>query len=76
MEANMNGTKISFRKLGRDTKGQDFLEYALIAGLLAVSFGATLPDVTASISGVMSQVVNVLNTDSTQRQPLGTMNGS
>ncbi len=72
----MNGTKISFRKLGRDTKGQDFLEYALIAGLLAVSFGATLPDVTASISGVMSQVVNVLNTDSTQRQPLGTMNGS
>jgi Flp pilus assembly pilin Flp len=41
-------------------KGQDLIEYALMAGFVAVSAGAIMPDVASSISTVFSKVSSVL----------------
>lgn len=42
------------------TKGQDLIEYALMAGFVAVSAGAIMPDVASSISTIFSKVSSVL----------------
>ena len=34
----------------RDTRGQDLIEYALMAGFVAVAAGAVMPGVASSIS--------------------------
>lgn len=45
------------RKLIRDLRGQDLIEYALMAAFLAVAVGATFPTTIApSISTVFSKV--------------------
>jgi Flp pilus assembly pilin Flp len=43
-----------------DTKGQDLVEYALLAGFIAVGVGAVTPNVAGSISTIFSQVGSVL----------------
>jgi len=40
----------------RDTRGQDLIEYALMAGFVAVAAGAVMPGVASSISTIFSQV--------------------
>ena len=50
----------------RDTRGQDLVEYALMAGFVAVTAGAIMPGVASSISTIFSQVGSVLATASTQ----------
>jgi Flp pilus assembly pilin Flp len=50
----------------RDTRGQDLIEYALLAGFVAVAAGAIMPGVADSISTIFSQVGSVLATASTQ----------
>jgi Flp pilus assembly pilin Flp len=45
----------------KDTRGQDFLEYALLTAFIAVACGAILPPVLAVISNVMSNVTSTLN---------------
>ena len=40
----------------RDTRGQDLIEYALMAGFVAVAAGAVMPGVADSISTIFSQV--------------------
>ena len=37
-------------KIWKDTKGQDLIEYALMAGFVAVAAGAIMPSVANSIS--------------------------
>ena len=44
----------------RDTAGQDFIEYALMAGFVAVAAGALAPGVAESISTVFSKVNTVM----------------
>jgi Flp pilus assembly pilin Flp len=44
-----------------DTLGQDLIEYALMAGFVAVTAGAIMPNVAASISQIFSQVGSVLS---------------
>ncbi len=54
-----NGKRI----LGRiwdDTKGQDLIEYALMAGFIAVAAGALMPSIATSISTVFSNVASVI----------------
>ena len=51
-----------FEKLRRDCAGQDLIEYALMAGFVAVSAGALLPSISTSISSVYSQVASVVAT--------------
>ena len=43
----------------RDERGQDFVEYALLAGFVAVTAGATIPDFAQSISTIFSKVSSV-----------------
>jgi pilus assembly protein Flp/PilA len=50
----------------RDTRGQDLIEYALLAGFVAVAAGAIMPGVADSISTIFSQVGSVLGLASTQ----------
>ncbi len=43
----------------KDTKGQDLIEYALMAGFVAVAAGAIMPNVTLSLSRIFGQVASV-----------------
>ena len=44
------------KRLRRDCAGQDLIEYALMAGFVAVSAGALLPSIATSISSIFSSV--------------------
>jgi Flp pilus assembly pilin Flp len=48
-------------KLWSESRGQDLIEYALMAGFVAVSAGAIMPSVATSISQIFSQVASVLS---------------
>jgi Flp pilus assembly pilin Flp len=43
-----------------DTRGQDLIEYALMAGFVAVAAGAIMPNISSSISTIFSQVASVM----------------
>ena len=47
-------------KIFADRKGQDLIEYALMAGFVAVAAGAIMPSVATSISTIFSQVNSVM----------------
>jgi pilus assembly protein Flp/PilA len=47
-------------RIARDTKGQDLVEYALMAGFVAVAAGAIMPNVASSISVIFSQISSVM----------------
>ena len=47
-------------KIWSDTRGQDLIEYALMAGFVAVAAGALMPGVGSSISSIFSKVASVL----------------
>ena len=53
-------------KVLRDTRGQDLIEYALMAGFVAVAAGAVMPGVASSISTIFSKVASVMAVASTQ----------
>jgi pilus assembly protein Flp/PilA len=44
----------------RDNKGQDLIEYALMAGFVAVAAGAVMPTVASSINLIFSKVNSVM----------------
>jgi Flp pilus assembly pilin Flp len=44
----------------KDTAGQDLIEYALMAGFVAVAAGAIMPGVATSISTIFSEVASVM----------------
>ncbi len=48
-------------RLYRDVRGQDMVEYALMAAFVAVASAAVLPSVTPGISTVLSEVGSVLS---------------
>jgi len=48
-------------KIWNDSLGQDLIEYALMAGFVAVAAGAIMPNVAVSISQIFSQVGSVLS---------------
>ena len=50
----------------KDRKGQDLIEYALMAGFVAVAAGAIMPNVADSISTIFSKVASVMASASTQ----------
>jgi Flp pilus assembly pilin Flp len=47
-------------RIWSDTKGQDLVEYALIAGFIAIGVGAVTPSVADGISTIFSQVGSAL----------------
>lgn len=44
----------------KDTRGQDLIEYALMAGFVAVAAGAIMPGVATSISTIFTKVSSVV----------------
>ena len=53
-------------RIWKDTRGQDLIEYALMAGFVAVAAGAIMPNVASSISTIFSEVTSVLSSASSQ----------
>ena len=51
---------IRIRNLRNSIKGQDLIEYALMAGFVAVSAGALMPSIASSISTVFSKITSVM----------------
>ena len=47
-------------RLTREDRGQDLVEYALLAGFIAVAAGALLPGISSSISTIFSRMASVL----------------
>ena len=47
-------------KIWTDDQGQDLIEYALMAGFVAVAAGALMPNVSSSISTVFSKIQSLL----------------
>ncbi len=47
-------------RLMKDTRGQDLIEYALMAGFVAVAAGAIMPGVASQISSIFGQVSSAL----------------
>jgi len=47
-------------QIWKDNQGQDLIEYALMAGFVAVSAGALMPSISTSISTVFSKVGSVM----------------
>ena len=46
-------------KLWHDEKGQDFVEYALLAGFITVAVAATFPPAANDISTIFSRLASV-----------------
>jgi pilus assembly protein Flp/PilA len=47
-------------KIWKDNQGQDLIEYALMAGFVAVAAGAIMPGVATSISTIFSKVASTM----------------
>jgi pilus assembly protein Flp/PilA len=45
----------------KNTRGQDLIEYALMAGFVAVAAGAIMPNIASSIQVIFSQVRQYLD---------------
>ena len=53
-------------RIWKDTRGQDLIEYALMAGFVAVAAGAIMPNVASSISTIFSKVSSVMTLAASQ----------
>ena len=53
-------------RIWKDTRGQDLIEYALMAGFVAVAAGAIMPGVATSISTIFSKISTAMSTAATQ----------
>ena len=53
-------------KIWKDTRGQDLIEYALMAGFVAVAAGAIMPGVASSISTIFSKIASVMTAAASQ----------
>lgn len=59
--------KLTLRlRIWKDTRGQDLIEYALMAGFVAVAAGAIVPGVADSIKTIFGKVNNVMTSSATQ----------
>ena len=55
-----------FFALSQDEKAQDMVEYALLAGFIAVAAGALLPPIANGISIIFSKMTSIINNASLQ----------
>jgi pilus assembly protein Flp/PilA len=47
-------------RIWADARGQDLIEYALVAGFLAVTAAALSPNIASSVSTICSRITSVL----------------
>jgi pilus assembly protein Flp/PilA len=64
MQGEKNMTRI-VTKIWKDDSGQDLIEYALMAGFVAVAAGAIMPGVSTSVSQIFSKVGSVMSSANT-----------
>jgi pilus assembly protein Flp/PilA len=55
------GNYILRLRVWKDTAGQDLVEYALAAGMVAVAAVAAMPTLTGTISTVFSKIGSMIN---------------
>ncbi len=53
-------------RVWKDIRGQDLIEYALMAGFVAVAAGAIMPGVSLSISKIFSSVASSMKKSASQ----------
>jgi pilus assembly protein Flp/PilA len=53
--------KLFINRLWKETKGQDLVEYALAAGMVALAAVATMPQLTGVINNVFSSIGSLIN---------------
>ena len=53
-------------RICKDRRGQDLIEYALMAGFVAVAAGAVMPSVASSISTIFSEISSVMSVAASQ----------
>ncbi len=53
-------------RIWKDRRGQDLIEYALMAGFVAVAAGAIMPNVASSISTIFSKISSVMTAAASQ----------
>jgi pilus assembly protein Flp/PilA len=63
---NNNRALLFLMRAWRDRRGQDLIEYALMAGFVAVAAGAIMPSVSSSVSTIFDHVGSVLTAASGQ----------
>jgi len=51
---------LTMNRSWKDKRGQDLIEYALMAGFVAVAAGAIMPGVATSISTIFSSIASVM----------------
>ena len=61
-------------KIWKDEHGQDLIEYALMAGFVAVAAGAIMPQVAQSISTIFSKINSVMTNAANQGGAAGGTN--
>jgi pilus assembly protein Flp/PilA len=49
------------QNIWKDDRGQDLIEYALMAGFVAVAAGAIMPAVSTNVSQIFSKVSSVMS---------------
>jgi pilus assembly protein Flp/PilA len=61
MEESTNMKKLLWKvQIWKDTKGQDLIEYALMAGFVAVAAGAIVPGVATSMKTIFTKINGIL----------------
>jgi pilus assembly protein Flp/PilA len=49
------------KRFWQDTQGQDLVEYALAAGMVAVAAVAAMPTLSSVVSNVFSKIGSIIN---------------
>jgi len=49
------------KRFWQDTQGQDLVEYALAAGMVAVAAVAAMPSLSTTVSTVFSKIGSIIN---------------
>ncbi len=62
----MNKLHALVLRLQSDERGQDMIEYALLAGFIAVAAGALLPGIADGISVIFSKMTSLVSNASLQ----------
>jgi pilus assembly protein Flp/PilA len=61
MENKMNRLNGIWKRIRKDTRGQDLVEYALAAGMVAVAAVAAMPALSTTINNVFSKIGSIIS---------------
>jgi pilus assembly protein Flp/PilA len=59
--AKENAMKHFLNRIWRNTRGQDLVEYALAAGMVALAAVAAMPQLSGTINNVFSRIGSLIN---------------